>query len=65
MCYFRMRDRSRVEAIGKSIAVSSEVIVIEELKWIFLDETSLQRGIELVCWKKKRKRLSRLSPKID
>ena len=57
ICFFRMRDRSRMEAVGKStIDVSCEevnVVEFQELKWIFFGYLSLWRGIESVSWRKR------------
>ena len=41
-----MRDQRRVEAIGISTEVFEEVIVIEELNWIFPGNFSMWKGVE-------------------
>ena len=55
ICFLRMRDRARVEAIGSStIEVSEEVIVIEELKCIFFENFLLWRGVEAAIGRKRK-----------
>ena len=49
-----MRDRRRVEAIGIFTEVFEEVIVIEELKWIFFGIVSMWKGVEAAIGRKRK-----------
>ena len=53
ICFFRMRDRRRVEAIGNSTEVF-EVIVIEELKLKFFGNFSMWKGVEAAIERKRK-----------
>ena len=55
MFFFRMSDRRRVEAIGNSTEVFEEVIVIEELKWVFLGTFSMWKGVEAAIGRKRKR----------